>query len=304
MAAPPDAARDASRRFSAMLVAHVFLARRLMSRILAISSQVARGHVGLSAVVPALQRLGHDVVALPTVLLSNHPAHERCAGERIGVEILARMLDALAANGWLGEIAAVMTGYLPSLAHVYFAAEAVKRVRAVRPAVLVLCDPILGDDPKGLYVEEAAAVGVSDDLLPLADIVTPNRFELAWLAGGDFEDIGSAVAAARTLPVAATLATSIPAPPDRLGNVLVSGGEAHVCQVARRPRAPHGTGDLFSGLVLGHRLRGASLAQALAAASAGVEVAVAMSEGCDELALVPALDAIARAPPLALTCVM
>jgi pyridoxine kinase len=275
-----------------------------MSSILAISSQVARGHVGLSAVVPVLQRLGHDVVALPTVLLSNHPAHERCAGERIGVEILARMLDALTANGWLGEIAAVLTGYQPSPAHVRFAAEAVKRVRALRSGALVLCDPILGDDPKGLYVEEAAAMGVRDELLPMADIITPNCFELAWLAGKDVDDISSAVAAARALPARTTLATSIAAPAGRLGNVLVSGGETLVCHVAQRPYAPHGTGDLFSGLVLGHRLRGVSLASAVAAASAGVEVALAASGGCDELALVPALDAIVGAPPLALTSVM
>jgi pyridoxine kinase len=275
-----------------------------MSSILAISSQVARGHVGLSAVVPALQRFGHDVVALPTVLLSNHPGHERCAGERIEPERLARMLDALAAHGWLREIEAVLTGYLPSPAHVRFAAEAVKRVRAVRLGALVLCDPILGDDPKGLYVEEVAAMGVRDDLLPLADIITPNRFELAWLAGTNVDDISCAVAAARVLPATATLATSIPAPPDRLGNMLVCGREVVVCHVARRFCVPHGTGDLFSGLVLGHHLRGASLAQALAAASAGVEVAIAASEGCDELALVPALDAIVQAAPLPVAPVM
>jgi pyridoxine kinase len=148
-------------------------------------------------------------------------------------------------------------------------------------------------------VEEAAAAAVRDDLLSLADVLKPNRFELAWLAGRDVDDIGSVVAAARALPARATLATSIPAPQGRLGNVLVSDREALVYQVARRPRAPHGTGDLFSGLVLGHHLGGASLAQALAMASAGVEFAVEMSEGCEELALVVALDAIIRAPPLA-----
>ena len=46
-----------------------------MARILAISSQVVRGHVGLSAIVPALQRLGHEVLPIPTIILSNHPGH-------------------------------------------------------------------------------------------------------------------------------------------------------------------------------------------------------------------------------------
>ena len=84
-----------------------------MPRVLAISSQVARGHVGLGAVVPVLQALGHDVIALPTVLLSNHPGHAHAAGECVGPDQLRRMLDALGANGWLGEIDAVLTGYLP-----------------------------------------------------------------------------------------------------------------------------------------------------------------------------------------------
>jgi pyridoxine kinase len=271
-----------------------------MSRILAISSQVARGHVGLSAIVPVLQRLGHDVVALPTVILSNHPGHLRCAGERIGPDVLARMLDALEANGWLSDIEAVLTGYLPSAEHVRFAAKSILRVRAVRPGTFVLCDPVLGDDPKGLYVDEAAAAAVREELVPLADLVTPNRFELAWLAATAVEDVGAAVGAARALTGAVTLASSIPASPARLGNVLASGTEALVCCVTRRQHAPHGTGDLFGALVLGHHLTGAPLAEALARASAGVEVALAAGQGCEELALVAALDAVVRAAPLSL----
>jgi pyridoxine kinase len=271
-----------------------------MSRILVISSQVARGHVGLSAIVPALQRLGRDVVALPTVLLSNHPGHAHCGGERVDPDVLGRMFDALAANGWLGELDAVLTGYLPSPEHVRFAAEAVASVRLTRPDARVLCDPVLGDDPKGLYVDEAAAAAVREELVPLADIVTPNRFELAWLAATAVEDVGTAVGAARALTGAVTLATSIPASPARLGNVLASGTEALVCHVARRPHAPRGTGDLFGALVLGHHLAGAPLAEALARASAGVEAALVAGQGCEELALVAALDAVVRAAPFSL----
>jgi pyridoxine kinase len=270
-----------------------------MSRMLAISSQVARGHVGLSAIVPTLQRMGHDVVALPTVVLSNHPGHPRCAGERIGPDVLAGMLAALEENGWLSEIDAVLTGYLPSAAHVRFAAEAVTRVRAARPRTLVLCDPVLGDDPKGLYIDRAAAAALREDLLPLADIVTPNRFELSWLSGTQVEDVGSALEAARALTDAATLATSIPAD-TRLANLLATGTQTCVCHVARREHAPHGVGDLFSALVLGHHLAGAPLAEALARASAGVEVALAAGQGCEELALVAALDRVVGAKPLPL----
>ena len=102
-----------------------------MARIMVISSQVARGHVGLSAIVPACQALGHEVIALPTILLSNHPGHPHASGERIAPAALERMLDALDANSWLSDIDAVLTGYLPSAEHVQFAVEAVTRVDQV-----------------------------------------------------------------------------------------------------------------------------------------------------------------------------
>src|SRR5688572_27846842 len=69
--------------------------RGTMARVLALSSQVARGHVGLSAVVPALQRLGHEVWPLPTILLSNHPGHAHAAGLRVDPAALEEMVDAL-----------------------------------------------------------------------------------------------------------------------------------------------------------------------------------------------------------------
>ena len=150
-----------------------------MGRILAISSQVARGSVGLSAITAALQRLGHEVVALPTVILSSHLGYPNVAGTKVDVGTLHQMLGALETNGWLAEVDAVLTGYLPSRAHVRFAAEAFARVRAIQPQSLNFCDPVLGDDPEGLYVDPGAAEAVREELLPIADLVSPNRFELS-----------------------------------------------------------------------------------------------------------------------------
>lgn len=256
-----------------------------MATILAISSQVARGHVGLSAIVPALQTLGHGIVALPTILLSNHPGHAHVAGTRIAPDVLGQMLDALEAGGWLGEIEAVLTGYLPSARHVAVAADAVKRVRRFRPGCPFLCDPVLGDDPKGLYVEQPAAEAIRDLLLATADIATPNRFELAWLTRRAVGDASSAVTAARALGPASVLATSIPVGAERIANLSVTRHGADVTSVARRRRVPHGTGDLMSALALHHRLEGRGDAEALSLAVGAIEAVVAASEGRDELAL-------------------
>ena len=170
-----------------------------MARILAISSQVASGHVGLSAIVPALQRLGHDIVALPTILLSNHPGRLPASGTRIDPAVLDQMLETLDANGRLDEIDAILTGYLPSAAHVAVAASAVRRCRIKSEGTVFLCDPVIGDDPKGVYIDPEAAAAMRATLLPLADIATPNRFELAWLSDQSVVGPETAIQAARSL---------------------------------------------------------------------------------------------------------
>ena len=129
-----------------------------MARILAISSQVVRGAVGLSISVPAMQRLGHEVIALPTILLSSHPGYPRVAKISISPQSVSENLRALDENGWLTGVDGVLTGYLPSVAHVGVALDGINRIREHNPAALVVCDPILGDDPKGLYIDAAAAV--------------------------------------------------------------------------------------------------------------------------------------------------
>lgn len=251
-----------------------------MARILAISSQVAHGTVGLSIIVPTLQALGHEVIGLPTVILSNHPGHAHVAGEQIAPKVLHAMLDALEANGWLTGLDAILTGYLPSADHVAFAAEAVRRVREVNgaDAVTYLCDPVLGDDPKGLYIDESAAKLIRSALLPAADIATPNRFELSYISGSDVRSPEDAVRCDVLNELgAATFATSIPSPKSgELCNVMTTAGSGPgaMTTVPRRARAPHGTGDLFSALLLSAWLDRQAPTDALAYATAGVDFAL------------------------------
>jgi pyridoxine kinase len=268
-----------------------------MARILAISSQVVRGHVGLSAIVPALQRLGHEVWALPTIVLSNHPGHPIAAGTRIDPELQTQMLAALERNGWLGEIDAAITGYLPSPGHVGVAAGIVRRLKAQRN-IAYLCDPVLGDDAKGLYLDPSAAVALRDELIGMADIATPNRFELGWLAGDDVQTIAGVQVAALALAVRTVIVTSAAQHDGRISTLMVTPAGNHVCDTAWRPEVPHGTGDFFAALVLGHHLNGESAPMALGRAAAAVDVAIAASAGRDELELAASQDAWANAPPL------
>lgn len=256
-----------------------------MARVLALSSHVAFGSVGLAAIVPALQSLGHEVIAVPTVVLSNHPGYGPFSGERISAAMLGQMMDSLDANGWLESIDAVLTGYLPATEHVAAAKAAVARVRAENPAALYVCDPVFGDEPGGLYLDEATADAIGQHLIPLCDVATPNLFELEWLADVEASDLDSAFGAARLLDAPRVLATSVPAPDEQLATLLVHADAAHASFVPRRSAAPHGTGDMIAALYLGHVLNGAVPESSLGRAAGAVEACIAASQGREELAL-------------------
>lgn len=270
-----------------------------MGTILAISSQVARGHVGLSAVVPALQALGHEVIALPTIMLSNHPGHGAVAGQRTEPALLSRMLATLDAHGWLAGVDAVLSGYLPTPGHVAVVAEAVGLVRARRARAPFFCDPVLGDDPKGLYIAEDAARALAERLVPLADVIFPNRFELQWLASQPVTDAASAAMAGCALGTSVTVATSIPAGDDGLATTAVTAEEVWTRTVVRMNGVPNGTGDLLAALFTGHMVNACAVPIALERSVIGVQEAICASAGRDELNLIAILMGFGRevSPP-------
>ena len=222
-------------------------------RLLSISSQVAFGPVGNSAAVPALQARGHEVLMIPTIMLSNHPGHGTPAGFRTAADDLARILAALDGLGALAAVGGVLTGYFASAEQVAVVAKVLARMKSANPALFVLIDPVLGDE-EGLYVPQPVAEAICRQLLPLADCITPNRFELAWLSGSSVTDAETAIGAARGLGIAEVLATSIPAVNGDLSTLLIVPGAAHVNTSPKLPQVPHGTGDFLSGLYLAGRV--------------------------------------------------
>ncbi len=224
--------------------------------ILSISSQVARGYVGNSATRAALELLGLEVWTIPTILLSNHKAHQHCFGTELNSNQILKQFDALQDNGWIGEIGAVLTGYMASPDQVRICAEIVTRVRAANSNALFWCDPVLGDNPDGLYVSEEIAQAIKRDLVPVADILSPNAFELGWLTDRAIEDAQAARDAASTLTCRAVLATSIPGrTPETISNLLIQDRDWWRVDHKKLDAVPHGTGDLFTALACGHFLK-------------------------------------------------
>lgn len=277
-------------------------------KIVSLQSAVAYGHVGNSAALLPLQRLGHEVWPIDTVQFSNHPGHGGFAGMRLPAAHLTAMVEGLAAVGALDRCDGLLTGYLGEAATVEAARLAAGLIRARRPDALYLCDPVMGDAPRGLYVDPALPEAFRARLLPLADIVTPNRFELECLSGRAVGGLADAAAAARSLLGGAgrpgprlVLVTGLE-DEDGEGLVVLAATAERVWQVATPRLAfspePSGTGDLLAALLFGRLLSGYLVPEALDLAVSGLFAVLerTWSERRRELALVAAQDAMV-APP-------
>lgn len=257
--------------------------------IIVVSSHVVRGGVGNRAAVFALEKLGYTVWAVPTVILPWHPGRGR--GTRIvpPPKQFAALLGDLERAPWLGEVKAVLSGYLGDFRQAGPIAALVAAVKRRNAGALYFCDPVIGD-AGGLYVPETVAQAVRDSLLPLADIGSPNRFELSWLTGAATNDLEACKAAAHMAPPENVLVTSAPVEAaGATGNLLVTRAGVLLAEHAAVPSPPNGLGDLTAALMLARLIDGATPAEALRSTTASVFDVLSASVACgsDELALAP-----------------
>jgi pyridoxine kinase len=271
--------------------------------VLSIQSHVAYGHVGNSAATLPLQRLGFDVIPINTVQLAHHPGHGSWHGYKVEPERIAEIVEGVIGRGALGRCRAAISGYLGDAAAGGVVAHAVAELRAVRPDALYLCDPVIGDDGPGVFVSAGIPEVMRDVLMPAADIVTPNRFELELLAVqpvSSLADARSAAARLRARGPRLVVATGLSLADDAGLTVLAdTAEEAWLITTPRLPIAPGGTGDAFSALFLGHYLRTGDTRQALERAVTAIFDLVERTQasGADELRLVAAQDAFDPATP-------
>jgi pyridoxine kinase len=268
--------------------------------VIVISSHVARGTVGNRAAVFALESLGFPVWAVPTVMLPWHPGHGKATRIVPDEKSFAGLIADLGKARWLPEVGAIISGYLGDAAQAKAIAALVKSVKAQNPRVRYLCDPVIGD-VNGLYVPEATALAIREQLLPHADVTTPNRFELSWLTGMPVSDNAAIIKAAQALGIENTLVTSAHGMmTGSIGNLYLSAGAALLAEHRLVDGPSNGLGDLTSALFLSHLLSQESPERALKGAVASVfeVMARAAKRGSDELML--AEDANSLAHPMAM----
>jgi pyridoxine kinase len=263
--------------------------------VLSVQSRVAYGHVGNSASVFPLQRLGCEAWTLDTVAFSNHTGHGRWRGAVVPSENVAQLFEGVADLGILPQVDAVLSGYLGDAATGPVLLDIVERVRAANPRALFCCDPVIGDVGTGSYVTEGIAEFFRDRALTLADIVTPNRFELEYLAGGPIATLaeaGEAAAALRAAGPSIVLLTSLDADPERVTMLAAGADGIWEVETPRLPAMLNGCGDVTAAVFLAHLLRGAALADALALTASAIFAVLetTLRLGRYELALVAAQD--------------
>ncbi len=259
----------------------------LQNAVIVISSHVVRGSVGNRAAVFALETLGHPVWAMPTIVMPWHPGKGPSTRLRFSDADFDSAIDDLVNAPWLGEVSAILTGYFGSPAQPAAVARLVRAAKAANPRLIYICDPVMGD-LGGLYVPQETAAAIRDELIPLADIATPNRYELQWMVGSPLDSNQAIMEAALSLGPARMLVTSaVPMMTGGTGNLLLSGRNAILAEHRLIDNPPNGLGDLLAAVFLARILEGVDEEKALQLATASVFEVLARTtkRGGDELTL-------------------
>jgi pyridoxine kinase len=230
--------------------------------VLSIQSHVAYGHVGNASAVFPMQRLGVEVWPIHTVQFSNHTGYGAWRGQVFEAGLISECVTGIAERGVLGQCEAVLSGYMGSPETGSAILDALTRVRAANPGALYACDPVIGDVGRGIFVRPGIPEFMRDRAVPAADIITPNQFELGFLAGREIANRDDLAASLRTVHAQGpgiVLVTSllIEDTPDDALDLVVSTREGGLWRL-RTPKLDcnvNGAGDAIAALFLVHILR-------------------------------------------------
>ncbi|QQO08587.1 pyridoxal kinase PdxY [Breznakiella homolactica] len=246
--------------------------------ILSIQSHVTYGYVGNTAATFPLQRLGYDVWAVNTVEFSNHTGYRSWRGIVLNPDLVGELILGLEEREVLHNCEAVLSGYMgdPEVGHAII--ETVKKIRNIVPGLLYCCDPVMGDVGRGFYVRPGIPEIFKNEVIPLADIVTPNQFELEALTGISADTIDKtrkAIDAVHAMGPRIVLVTSYRGSdtPEGHLSMLVSDGSGLYRITTRElilDENTAGSGDLTTALFLARYLETRHAGHALEKAAASI----------------------------------
>ncbi|MDF2441821.1 MAG: pyridoxine kinase [Subtercola sp.] len=267
-------------------------------KILSIQSAVAFGHVGNSAAVFPLQRIGVEVLPVYTVTFSNHTGYGSWRGPLISPDDVREVILGIEERGVLPEIDVVLSGYQGGVGIGDVIVDAVKRVKAANPSAIYACDPVMGNAKSGCFVAPEIPELLRERVVPIADIITPNQFELGYLTGTTpttLESTLDSVDLARGMGPGVVLVTSVERPdrdPSTIEMLVVDDAGAWSVETPYLPFKANGSGDVTAALFTAHyRETGdARLALERAASSVFDLIDLTHRSGSRELLLVEAQE--------------
>jgi pyridoxine kinase len=242
--------------------------------ILSIQSHVAYGHVGNASAVFPMQRLGVDVWPIHTVQFSNHTGYGAWTGRVFDGPMIEELVQGIAERGVLPRCDGVLSGYMGSADIGNAILSTVAKVRAANPRALYCCDPVIGDVGRGVFVRPGIPEFMREQAVPAADIITPNQFELDFLAGSPTETLAQAKEAVRIVHgsgprvVMVTSLHTRETPPDAIDLLAGEGGAFWRVRTPRLSVSVNGAGDAIAALFFVHYARTGSAAAALGEAAA------------------------------------
>ncbi|MFI5713326.1 pyridoxal kinase PdxY [Kribbella sp. NPDC051620] len=271
-------------------------------KILSIQSAVAYGHVGNSAAVFPLQRIGVEVLPVYTVNFSNHTGYGAWRGPLISPDDVREVVLGIEERGVFPQIDAVLSGYQGGEGIADVILETVERVKKANPAAVYSCDPVMGNAKSGCFVAPAIPVLLRDRVVPAADIITPNQFELGFLTNTEPDTLESTLASVelvRATGPRTVLVTSVERPDREDGTIemlAVDDSGAWLVQTPYIPMKANGSGDVTAALFTAHYGRTGDLADALARATSSVFDLLTRTHesGERELQLIESQDAYAN----------
>lgn len=271
-------------------------------KVLSIQSAVAYGHVGNSAAVFPLQRIGAEVMPVYTVTFSNHTGYGAWRGSLISSDDVREVITGIEERGVFPHIDVILSGYQGSEGIADVILDAVARIKTANPAAIYACDPVMGNAKSGCFVAPAIPILLRERVVPAADIITPNQFELGYLTGTEPDTLEStlrSVDLARAIGPRTVLVTSVERPDREEGTLemlAVTDDGAWIVATPQLPMTANGSGDVTAALFTAHYRRTGDAADALARTASSVFDLLqnTLNSGERELQLVESQEAYAH----------
>ena len=270
--------------------------------ILSIQSSVAYGHVGNSAAVFPLQRIGVEVWPVHTVHFSNHTGYGAWRGMVFSAETVAGVVQGIEERGVLHECDGVLSGYMGDASLGEVILDAFNRVQRANPSAVYCCDPVMGDVERGFFVRPGIPEFMRDRAVPAATIITPNQFELEYLADRAVTDLESALASVDQVMAggpSVVLVTSLrrgDGRGDQIEMLAVDSGGAFTIETPLLPVNVNGAGDMTAALFFAHWRKSGSIQIALELTTGAVFAVLeeTVAAGAREIQLIKAQESIAN----------